>query len=141
MPDPGSCTQLQAAADFVLEIGTEELPPAEASSAVEQLRSRLPQLLEDLALVHGGVAVHGTPRRIVAIVRMLEPLQASTTEERRGPPRLRAYDEAGMPTKALLGFCKSNGADIDAVYFQADKKVCPDSSQVVLLCCQCGAGC
>lgn len=119
----GSVTTLEGAADFVLEIGTEELPPLEVTSAVDQLQERVESLLADRSLNHSGVNVQGTPRRLVVQITQLAAMQKVTSEERRGPPRKRAYDEAGEPTKALVGFCKSNGADINNVYFQADKKV------------------
>lgn len=120
-----SAKTLEGAADFVLEIGTEELPPAEVSSAVEQLQERVQSLLAELNLPHSGVNVQGTPRRLVVQIAQLAAMQEVKSEEQRGPPRKRAYDDTGEPTKALVGFCNSNGADTSAVYFQADKKVDP----------------
>ena len=114
---------LDGAADFVLEVGTEELPPADVTSAVAQLQGRMESLLADLSLTNSGVNVQGTPRRLVVQVAQLAAMQEVSSEERRGPPRKRAYDDAGAPTKALVGFCKSSGADVDSVFFQADKKV------------------
>jgi glycyl-tRNA synthetase beta subunit len=119
---------VEGAADFVLEIGTEELPPAEVASAIEQLQERVEAMLTDLSLQHGGVNVQGTPRRLAVQIAGLAAVQDVTTEERRGPPRKRAYGDDGQPTKALVGFCKSSGAELDAVYFQADKKVCSASA-------------
>ena len=123
---------LEGAADFVLEVGTEELPPADVTSAVAQLQERVESILADASLSHSGVNVQGTPRRLVVLVAQLAAVQEVTSEERRGPPRKRAYDDAGEPTKALSGFCKSNGADAGSVYFQADKKVCCATGGAVL---------
>jgi hypothetical protein len=133
----GSGAAVKGAADFVLEIGTEELPPAEVSSAVEQLQERMQALLSELSLESRRVIVQGTPRRLVVQVEELAGTQAVTSEEKRGPPRKRAYDDAGEPTPALVGFCKTNGADIGQVYFQADNKVCscPVGPPPHLCCC------
>lgn len=40
----------------------------------------------------------------------------------RGPPAKAAFDAAGKPTKALEGFCRKNGASVDAVLREADAK-------------------
>lgn len=112
------------AADFVLEVGTEEIPPAELTAVLRQLRDKVAALLEGSRLGHGAVDVQGTPRRLMVRVAALAPRQETVTEERRGPPRARAFDDAGNPTKALLGFCRGCGADAAGVFFKADKKVC-----------------
>lgn len=111
------------AAGFVLEIGTEEMPPAELTAVLEQLKSKAAAMLTECRLSHEGVEVLGTPRRLVACVRALAPRQETVTEERRGPPRSRAYDSDGSPTKALLGFCRGCGVDAEGVFFKEDKKV------------------
>lgn len=69
----------------------------------------MPALLDRLRLGHGGVAVEGTPRRLAVIVHALDGRQSSSVERARGPPAKVAYDAAGAPTPALLGFCKKNG--------------------------------
>jgi glycyl-tRNA synthetase len=62
-------------APFLLEIGTEELPAADLTSAIAQLKSSVPALLEDLRLSHGAVRVLGTPRRLVVVVEDLAARQ------------------------------------------------------------------
>ena len=124
-PEPEAPTAATEAADFLLEVGCEELPPAEAAAALEQLSARFTALLATLRLSHSGVRVYGTPRRLAVLVDTLAARQAATTEERRGPPKKRAFDGAGEPTKALLGFCRGAGADPADVTFKADAKVLP----------------
>ena len=111
-----------AAADFLLELGTEELPPAELDAALAQLQPAIEALLAEQRLTHNGVRVRGTPRRLAVQVAQLAAAQEATTTERRGPKRGAAFDEAGAPTKALLGFCRGAGVEPDAVFFRADKK-------------------
>jgi glycyl-tRNA synthetase len=48
--------------DLVLEIGSEELPPDDVVAALEQLRERVPALLQRLRLAHAGVQVRGCGR-------------------------------------------------------------------------------
>jgi glycyl-tRNA synthetase beta subunit len=69
----------------------------------------VPALLDRLRLGHGGVAVEGTPRRLAVMVHELAARQSNSAENVRGPPAKVAYDGAGAPTPALLGFCKKNG--------------------------------
>ena len=53
---------------LALEIGVEELPPHVVPEAIEQVRRGLTEKLGATRLPHGSVVVHGTPRRIVALV-------------------------------------------------------------------------
>lgn len=101
-------------ATFVLEIGSEELPPDDVDSAVQQLRDHFPQMLDDLRLGHGGVTVEGTPRRLAVIVHALSPRQSPSEITVRGPPVKVAYDAvSGAPTQALLGFCRKQGVTVE----------------------------
>lgn len=101
-----------AAGPFLLEIGTEELPAGDLDSALQQLRARLPALLENLRLPHGEVQVMGTPRRLVASVADLAPAQADLQQLVKGPPAGRAFDSLGQPTKAAEGFARSKGLNV-----------------------------
>jgi glycyl-tRNA synthetase len=96
-------------ADFLLEIGTEELPAADLQSALEQLTSRVPQLLDEQRLPHGEIKVVGTPRRLVVMVNQLATRQQEKESLVKGPPANRAYDAAGQPTRAAEGFAQSRG--------------------------------
>lgn len=104
-------------ATFLLEIGTEELPGSDFTAAVEQLRSRVPTLLDELRLAHGNIEVIGTPRRLVVRVQDLADQQQARTTVVKGPPQSRAFDATGQPTRALEGFAQSKGvavADLEA---------------------------
>ena len=103
---------LTAPADFLLEIGTEELPAADLTAALAQLTERVPALLDELRLTHGDVQILGTPRRLVAIVRDLAPAQPDRTSLVKGPPASRAFDAMGVPTKAAEGFAASKGVSV-----------------------------
>lgn len=99
-------------AEFLLEIGTEELPAGDLESALAQLQEAVPALLEDLRLTHGDVRVMGTPRRLVVSVADLAPQQPDQTTVVKGPPASRAFDAEGKPTKAAEGFARGKGIDV-----------------------------
>ena len=109
-------------ADFVLELGSEELPPDDLDAALGYLKDRIPVLLDDLRLGHGGLVIEGTPRRLSILVHALAPRQSNTSEKRRGPPARAAYDGEGAPTKALLGFCKKNAVTVEDCFVEEDPK-------------------
>ena len=111
-----------SAADFVLEVGCEELPPADADAAASQLADRLPPLLARLRLAHGPVTVASTPRRLVVSVEGLAHETTTVDARVRGPPASAAFSKDGAPTRALTGFCTKNGVDPAAVTLEADAK-------------------
>ncbi|KAK9809022.1 hypothetical protein WJX72_008075 [[Myrmecia] bisecta] len=124
--DAGASRSAQAStsgrADFVVEVGCEELPPADLESAVQQLREKMPALLARLRLQYGSIEVEGTPRRLAVLVSGLAARQKDMPERVRGPPAKVAFGKDGAPSKALLGFCKKNGVDAGAVAVEADAK-------------------
>jgi glycyl-tRNA synthetase len=97
---------------FVLEIGSEELPAGDLSSAIRQLKMLVPRLLEELRLNYERLEVRGTPRRLAVIAHKLAGRQTDIESEVQGPPADRAFDPAGEPTKAAVGFARSKGVTI-----------------------------
>ena len=101
-----------ASRDFLIEIGTEELP----SAAVLALSSALAQALQAAfathGLKHGAVASYGTPRRIAVLVRRLSDRAADAKVTRKGPPVSAAFDAGGAPTRAALAFAESCGVTV-----------------------------
>lgn len=96
-------------APFLLEIGTEEIPPSDLNNYLEQLQVQVPALLETLQLNHGAVMILGTPRRMVVYVECLEQQQSDREELVKGPPAARAFGPDGEPTKAAEGFARGKG--------------------------------
>jgi len=101
------------AADFLLEIGTEELPVADLDTALIQLRERVPALMDELRLEHSEIRILGTPRRLVVMVEKLAGSQPDRTVTIKGPPASRAYDQDGKPTPAAEGFARGKGISAD----------------------------
>ncbi|KAI3796619.1 hypothetical protein L1987_39297 [Smallanthus sonchifolius] len=107
---------------FLLEIGTEELPPNDVASAGQQLKDLVVQLLGKQRLTHGEVHVFGTPRRLVISVENLCSKQSANEVEVRGPPVSKSFDNLGNPTKAAEGFCRRNSVPVDSLYRKTEGK-------------------
>ncbi|XP_050235987.1 glycine--tRNA ligase, chloroplastic/mitochondrial 2 isoform X1 [Mercurialis annua] len=107
---------------FVLEIGTEEMPPQDVVHASQQLKDAVLQLLEKQRLSHGDVEAFGTPRRLVVCVESLCSKQPEVEVEVRGPPVSKAFDEQGNPTKAAEGFCRRYNVTLDSLFIKVDGK-------------------
>ncbi|HEY3343824.1 MAG TPA: glycine--tRNA ligase subunit beta [Anaerolineaceae bacterium] len=101
---------------FLLEVGTEELPAADLTSALVQLREKIPGWLDELRLEHGEIRVLGTPRRLVVSVAGLADRQVDRTLLVKGPPASRAFDALGELTPAGAGFARSRGIDAKALH-------------------------
>ena len=71
--------------------------------------------LQEARLAFRGLCVVGTPRRLVALVQELGATQADEERVARGPAARIAYDEAGNPTKAALGFARGQGVDVSVL--------------------------
>jgi glycyl-tRNA synthetase beta chain len=107
---------------FVLEIGTEELPPRFLPPAMQQLGDAAESALARARLSHQGVTVLGTPRRLVLIVAAVAARQVPAVREERGPAARIAFDEEGKPTRAAAGFARRHGlAPEDLVRRQTDQ--------------------
>ena len=97
--------------DFLLEIGTEEMPSAPLMNAAGQLGGLVAKGLDAAGLSHGEVRVISTPRRLAALVADVAVATDEIHEVKRGPKAAIAFDDSGAPTKAALGFARKCGAE------------------------------
>ncbi len=98
--------------DFILEIGTEEIPSGYILGGLAQLKEATGQMLDKNRISYGSINTYGTPRRIVLIVEDIAEKQEDTVKERKGPPKSVSFDKDGNPTKAALSFAKKNNVEI-----------------------------
>jgi glycyl-tRNA synthetase len=96
-------------ADFLLEIGSEELPATFVPMGMRNLEKNLRQLLEKEKIAHGAVKVYGTPRRLAIAIADVALARAAESVDRRGPALSQAFDASGHLTKAGEGFFRSVG--------------------------------
>ena len=99
--------------DAVLEIGTEELPAQDVTTAIEQLRQLVPAMLASTRLAYDDVWVSGTPRRLAVAIKGLAPGQAEEEQIVKGPPAKVAYDTQGNPSRAAEGFARAQGVPVE----------------------------
>jgi glycyl-tRNA synthetase beta chain len=98
-------------AEYLLEIGTEEIPAKFMAGALQQMEETTGKALLEKHIAFESVKAMGTPRRLALIIRGLAEKGEDLTEEVRGPSRKAAFDAAGNPTKAVLGFAKGQGVE------------------------------
>ena len=97
--------------DYLLEIGVEELPARYINNAINQLENDFVNFLNENKLKYEEVIKYSTPRRLAILVKSLDDSQEDSIVEIKGPSAKIAYDEENNPSKALLGFMKSQGLE------------------------------
>ncbi len=108
--------------EFILEIGTEEMPARFVPRLGEELVELFTRLLAEARIDNAGVMAYATPRRLVAHVSGLAASQRLEEEIVSGPPVRIAYDAEGKLTKAGEGFAKTQGVDAADLFVQQTPK-------------------
>ena len=103
-------------ADFLLEIGLEEVPARMIAGAEAELGRRVQELLGRERLLEDGATVktNSTPRRLAVLVEGVRGAQADVEEKLTGPSWSVAFKD-GAPTKAAEAFAKKAGVDVTAL--------------------------
>ena len=97
--------------DFLVEIGTEELPPKALKKLSDAFSSGILNGLNDAGIEVESSKSFAAPRRLALHISGLALQQADKRIEKRGPAKRAAFDENGEPTRAVLGFTKSLGIE------------------------------
>ena len=97
---------------LLLEIGTEELPPKALLKLALAFANGMRDGLDKAELEFDKVNYFATPRRLTVMVTGLDTAQTDKEVLKRGPAIKAAYNDAGKPTPATLGFAKSCGVEI-----------------------------
>ncbi len=98
-------------ADFLLEIGCEEIPARMIGAASQELRERVGALLARERLAATEITSFDTPRRLAVLANGIDAAQADVTEQVTGPSVNVAYKD-GQPTPAAHAFAKKAGIDV-----------------------------
>ena len=107
---------------FLVEIGTEELPPKSLRTLAESFAANFIEQLDNANLEHGEVLWYASPRRLALKVLNLNDTQPDSQIVKRGPAVSAAFDANGNPTKAAEGWARGCGIDISqAERIQTDK--------------------
>lgn len=101
-----------SALDFLVELGTEELPPKALGKLSDAFRSGIEKGLKEAGLAHGRVQAFAAPRRLAVLIEQLDTEQPDRSINLDGPPLQAAFDAEGEPTQAALGFARKCGVDL-----------------------------
>ncbi len=103
-------------AEFLFEIGLEEIPARMIAGAQAELERRVVEMLERERLSTGGVEAKSfaTPRRLAVLVKSIAARQEDVAEEMLGPAVKIAYKD-GAATPAAVAFAKKAGVAVEAL--------------------------
>jgi glycyl-tRNA synthetase beta chain len=101
--------------DFLVELGTEELPPLALPELERAFAAGIRAGLADAGLPHGALRSFATPRRLAVLVRDLAVVQPAQSIKLKGPPVSAAFDKSGNPTTAAIKFAEKCGAQVTAL--------------------------
>ncbi|NIA27282.1 MAG: glycine--tRNA ligase subunit beta [Desulfobulbaceae bacterium] len=103
---------MSATDDFLVEIGTEELPPKALRSLMTAFGEGLEAAVDKARLEHAAVHSYASPRRLTVLIEKLAHTQGDRTVSQKGPPMSIAFDEGGKVTPAGSAFAKKCGVDV-----------------------------
>ena len=98
-----------ATQDFLVELGTEELPPKALKPLSDAFAEGIRKGLEEAGIAFEKIEAFAAPRRLAVRIRKLADAQPDKPVEKRGPAVTAAFDDDGNPTRALTGFASSLG--------------------------------
>ncbi|QEA35024.1 glycine--tRNA ligase subunit beta [Weissella soli] len=105
-------------ANFLLEIGLEEVPAHLVTPAINQLVARTENFFADERLSHGEIVPFSTPRRLAVLVKDVAEKAEDVEEELKGPAKKIALDADGNFTKAAIGFARGKGMTTADIIFK-----------------------
>ncbi len=108
--------------DLLIEIGTEELPPRALKRLSEAFSEGVIEGLKKSGFEIETYESYAAPRRLALLVRSIAAVAPAQNIERKGPALKAAYDGEGNPTKAVLGFARSCGIEVDQLEQQETDK-------------------
>lgn len=104
-----------SAQDFLVELGTEELPPKALNVLGDAFLAGIEKGLQAAGLSFSAKRVYAAPRRLAVLITQLATQQADRSVNLDGPPRQAAFDAEGNPTQAALGFAKKCGVELSEI--------------------------
>nr|WP_314578208.1 glycine--tRNA ligase subunit beta [uncultured Pseudomonas sp.] len=104
-----------SAQDFLVELGTEELPPKALNTLGDAFLAGIEKGLQAAGLTYSAKQVYAAPRRLAVLITELATQQPDRSVNLDGPPRQAAFDAEGNPTQAALGFAKKCGVDLSEI--------------------------
>ncbi|MBD8615793.1 glycine--tRNA ligase subunit beta [Pseudomonas putida] len=104
-----------SAQDFLVELGTEELPPKALNTLADAFLAGIEKGLQAAGLNYSAKNVYAAPRRLAVLITGLDTQQPDRSINLDGPPLQAAFNAEGEPTQAALGFAKKCGVDLSEI--------------------------
>jgi glycyl-tRNA synthetase beta chain len=111
-----------SADSLLIELGTEELPPKALNKLSKAFTQGIVDGLKKAGFEIDEVESFATPRRLAVLIKSIATSQPDRNVERKGPSLKAAYDADGKPTKAVMGFARSCGVEVDVLQQQETDK-------------------
>jgi glycyl-tRNA synthetase beta chain len=99
--------------DFLVEVGTEELPPQSLKPLIDAFSQAVAERFRNIGLQHQGIKPFATPRRLALLISGLEEQLAEAKVEKLGPATDVAFNTEGVATAAAKGFARSCGVSVE----------------------------
>ncbi|GGY88216.1 glycine--tRNA ligase beta subunit [Cellvibrio zantedeschiae] len=109
-------------ADFLVELGTEELPPKALKNLMTSFVESIEANLKAEELSFTSIKPFAAPRRLAVLVEGLASETPSKSLTVWGPPAAIAFDKEGQPTKAAIAFAEKNGIAASELKTESDGK-------------------
>jgi len=113
---------MSTAKDFLVEIGTEELPPKALRVLMTAFARALEEAVDEVGLKHHKVIGYSSPRRLTVLIKKLAQQQPNRTLVQKGPPIKVAFDKDGDATAAAEAFAKKCGVSVADLGREETKK-------------------
>jgi len=110
-------------ADFLVELGTEELPPTQLKTLMEAFHQGIEKGLKELDLPFDSLLAYAAPRRLAVVAKQLASQTPTQEITAWGPPAKIAFDADGNPSKAAVAFAKKNGVEVSDLQTANDGKI------------------
>ncbi len=98
--------------DILFEIGLEEIPARFLRPALKDIEKLIKDELKEKRVSVESIKTNGTPRRLLLNLEGVNHKQEDLDETNIGPAKKVAFNDDGVPTKACLGFAKSQGVEV-----------------------------
>ncbi|MGB2115155.1 MAG: glycine--tRNA ligase subunit beta [Porticoccaceae bacterium] len=100
-------------ADFLIELGTEELPPKALKSLSQAFTDGVVAGFNDLGLTYKEIKSYAAPRRLAITITALDTQTPDKDLVLWGPPAKVAFDNDGTPSRAAEAFAKKNSVSLE----------------------------
>jgi len=99
--------------DYLLEVGTEELPANQVPEAQQRLKMLLGDALQECNVKFDNISTMSTPRRLTCIVHGIASMQDTVQKKVSGPAVKAGFDASGKPSPAAVGFAQKHGLTVE----------------------------